>query len=82
MVCAFILLHSIVLSITFSTFTFHVKWVVYPQNGNDEADRDVKLRKLLYLLNKTLPLLQDIQREQRYELEVEASMHGTLIWFA
>ncbi|KAI5394103.1 uncharacterized protein LOC127098508 [Lathyrus oleraceus] len=54
-----------------------LKKAISTMNGNDEADRDVKLRKLLYLLNKTLPLLQDIQREQRYELEVEASMHGS-----
>ncbi|CAK8570171.1 unnamed protein product [Lathyrus sativus] len=54
-----------------------LKKAISTMNGNDEADRDVKLRKLLYLLYKTLPLLQDIQREQRYELEVEASMHGS-----
>ncbi|CAI8605730.1 unnamed protein product [Vicia faba] len=54
-----------------------LKKAISTMNGNDEADRDVKLRKLFYLLKKTLPLLQDIQREQRYELEVEASMHGS-----
>ncbi|CAL0308626.1 unnamed protein product [Lupinus luteus] len=48
--------------------------------GSGEADKDVKLQKLFYLLNKTLPLLQHIQQEQRSELEVEAAMHGTLIY--
>lgn len=81
MVCAFILLHSIMHSITFYAFAFHLKWIIYPQNGNGEADADVKLQKLFYLLKKTLPLLQHIQREQKSELEVEASIHGTLIWF-
>jgi len=31
------------------------------------------------LLKKTLPLLQHIQREQKSELEVEASIHGSLM---
>lgn len=48
-------------------------------NGNGEADADVKLQKLFYLLKKTLPLLQHIQREQKSELEVEASIHGSLM---
>ncbi|RDX97710.1 Lysine-specific demethylase JMJ25, partial [Mucuna pruriens] len=45
--------------------------------GTGEADTDVKLQKLFYLLDKILPLLQNIQWEQRSELEVEASMHGS-----
>ncbi|KAE9616313.1 putative transcription factor C2H2 family [Lupinus albus] len=42
--------------------------------GSGEAEKDVKLQKLFYLLNKTLPLLQHIQQEQRSELEVEATV--------
>lgn len=49
------------------------------QNGSVEPDADINLQKLLYLLKKTLPLLQHIQQEQRSEMEVEASMHGPLI---
>lgn len=45
--------------------------------GTGEADTGVKLQKLFYLLDKILPLLQNIQLEQRSELEVEASMHGS-----
>nr|KYP72371.1 Lysine-specific demethylase 3B [Cajanus cajan] len=45
--------------------------------GTGEADTEVKLQKLFYLLDKILPLLQNIQLEQRSELEVEASMHGS-----
>lgn len=56
----------------------HLVWS-YPQTGSGEADTGVILQKLLYLLNKTLPLLQHIQREQISEMEVEASMHGTVI---
>ncbi|KAK7320841.1 hypothetical protein VNO77_30690 [Canavalia gladiata] len=42
-----------------------------------EADTGVKLQKLFYLLNKILPLLQNIQQEQRSELEIEAMMKGS-----
>ncbi|KAL2318141.1 hypothetical protein Fmac_032017 [Flemingia macrophylla] len=45
--------------------------------GTGEADTDVKLQRLFYLLDKILPLLQNIQLEQRLELEVEASMRGS-----
>ncbi|KAK7250636.1 hypothetical protein RIF29_33182 [Crotalaria pallida] len=44
-----------------------------------EAEKEIKLQKLFYLLNRTLPLLQHIQQEQRSELEVEASMHASLL---
>ncbi|XP_019427149.1 PREDICTED: lysine-specific demethylase JMJ25-like isoform X1 [Lupinus angustifolius] len=44
------------------------------KTGSGEAEKGVKLQKLFYLLNKTLPLLQHIQQEQRSELEVEATM--------
>ncbi|KAK8502771.1 hypothetical protein V6N13_046765 [Hibiscus sabdariffa] len=45
-------------------------------NEHEEADTNVKLQKLLYLLHKILPLLQHIQQEQHAELEVEASIRG------
>ncbi|KAK7384925.1 hypothetical protein VNO78_30628 [Psophocarpus tetragonolobus] len=45
--------------------------------GTSEADTDIKLQKLIYLLDKILPLLQNIRREQISELEVEAIMHGS-----
>ncbi|XP_044500424.1 uncharacterized protein LOC123221611 isoform X3 [Mangifera indica] len=41
-----------------------------------EADTNVKLEKLLYLLNKTLPLLRHIQQEQSLELGIEANICG------
>uniref|UniRef100_A0A7N0TFA8 RING-type domain-containing protein n=1 Tax=Kalanchoe fedtschenkoi TaxID=63787 RepID=A0A7N0TFA8_KALFE len=41
-----------------------------------EADGNIKLQKLLYLLHKTLPLLKHIQEEQRSELMVEAGIRG------
>ncbi|KAK7293879.1 hypothetical protein RJT34_16756 [Clitoria ternatea] len=45
--------------------------------GARETDKDVKLQKLFYMLNKILPLLQNIQSEQTLELEIEASIHGS-----
>ncbi|KAK8521114.1 hypothetical protein V6N12_005028 [Hibiscus sabdariffa] len=45
-------------------------------NEHEEADTNVKLQKLLYLLHKILPLLRHIQQEQHAELEVEASIRG------
>ncbi|KAH1213639.1 Lysine-specific demethylase JMJ25 [Glycine max] len=45
--------------------------------GTGEADTDVKLQKLFYLLDKVLPLLQSIQLEQISELKVEARMQGS-----
>ncbi|XWS48572.1 hypothetical protein CRYUN_Cryun13aG0088300 [Craigia yunnanensis] len=43
---------------------------------HEEADTNIKLQKLLYLLHKILPLLKHIQQEQHTELEVETSIHG------
>ncbi|TYH98066.1 hypothetical protein ES332_A12G284300v1 [Gossypium tomentosum] len=43
---------------------------------HEEADTNIKLQKLLYLLHEILPLLRHIQQEQHAELEVEASIHG------
>ncbi|CAJ1972236.1 unnamed protein product [Sphenostylis stenocarpa] len=45
--------------------------------GTGEADTDVKLQKLFYLLDKILPLLHSIQREQISELEIESNMLGS-----
>ncbi|GAU21115.1 hypothetical protein TSUD_10320 [Trifolium subterraneum] len=56
-----------------------LKKTISTMDENGEADRDAKLQKLLFLLKKTLPLLQYIQREQKSELEVEASIHGSLM---
>ncbi|XP_038684963.1 uncharacterized protein LOC119984887 isoform X3 [Tripterygium wilfordii] len=41
-----------------------------------EEEVDTKLQKLLYLLDRTLPLLRDIQQEQSSELDVEANIFG------
>ncbi|KAJ0046966.1 hypothetical protein Pint_05043 [Pistacia integerrima] len=41
-----------------------------------EADTNVELERLLYLLNKTLPLLRHIQQEQSIELGIEAKIRG------
>ncbi|GMJ06369.1 hypothetical protein HRI_004306100 [Hibiscus trionum] len=43
---------------------------------HEEADTNIKLQKLLYLLHEILPLLRHIQQEQQAELEVEASIRG------
>ncbi|XVF50971.1 hypothetical protein PTKIN_Ptkin04bG0146400 [Pterospermum kingtungense] len=43
---------------------------------HEEADANIKLQKLLYLLHKILPLLKHIQQEQHTELEVETLIHG------
>ncbi|XP_022738727.1 uncharacterized protein LOC111291322 [Durio zibethinus] len=43
---------------------------------HDEADTNITLQKLLYLLHKILPLLRHIQQEQHTELEVETSIRG------
>ncbi|XP_039056700.1 lysine-specific demethylase JMJ25-like isoform X2 [Hibiscus syriacus] len=43
---------------------------------HEEADKNIKMQKLLYLLHEILPLLQHIQQEQHAELEVEASIRG------
>ncbi|KAJ9146541.1 hypothetical protein P3X46_028790 [Hevea brasiliensis] len=45
-------------------------------SGTSKADANTKLQKLLYLLDKTLPLLKHIQQEQSSELDVEARIHG------
>ncbi|GAV66193.1 JmjC domain-containing protein/WRC domain-containing protein [Cephalotus follicularis] len=45
-------------------------------SGNEEVDTPTKLQKLLYLLRKTLPLLLNIQQEQKSELDVEANIRG------
>ncbi|XVE58366.1 hypothetical protein DITRI_Ditri04bG0164200 [Diplodiscus trichospermus] len=42
----------------------------------EETDTNIKLQKLLYLLQKILPLLKHIQQEQHAELEVEAIIRG------
>ncbi|KAF3432815.1 hypothetical protein FNV43_RR23917 [Rhamnella rubrinervis] len=44
--------------------------------GCQEADTNIKLQKLLYLLHKILPLLRHIEQEQSSELDVEASING------
>lgn len=44
--------------------------------GHQEEDKNIKLEKLLYLLQKTLPLLRHIQQEQNSELEVESKICG------
>lgn len=46
------------------------------QTQQSEADGNIKLQKLLYLLRKTLPLLGLIQEEQTSELTVEANIRG------
>ncbi|CAJ2674769.1 unnamed protein product [Trifolium pratense] len=56
-----------------------LKKTISTMDENGEADRDAKLQKLLFLLKNILPLLQYIQREQKSELEVEASIHGSLM---
>ncbi|XP_031269234.1 uncharacterized protein LOC116127730 isoform X2 [Pistacia vera] len=43
-----------------------------------EADTNVELERLLYLLNKTLPLLRHIQQEQSIELGIEAKIRMRL----
>eukprot|EP00258_Populus_trichocarpa_P026526 XP_024442545.1 uncharacterized protein LOC7475185 [Populus trichocarpa] len=47
--------------------------------GDDKADANAKLQKLLYLLHKTLPLLRHIQREQNSEIYVDSRIHGSLL---
>lgn len=47
--------------------------------GHQEEDKNIKLEKLVYLLNKTLPLLRNIQHEQNSELEVETNIWGIVI---
>ncbi|KAA8540045.1 hypothetical protein F0562_026737 [Nyssa sinensis] len=44
--------------------------------GHIEADENILLQRLLYLLHKTLPLLRHIQEEQSSELNVEACIRG------
>lgn len=43
----------------------------------------MKLQKLLYMLDKTLPLLRHMQQEQVSELGAEARICGIglLVWF-
>ncbi|KAJ6969661.1 hypothetical protein NC653_034252 [Populus alba x Populus x berolinensis] len=45
--------------------------------GDDKADANAKLQKLLYLLHKTLPLLRHIQREQNSEIYVDSRIRGS-----
>ncbi|CBI23011.3 unnamed protein product, partial [Vitis vinifera] len=44
--------------------------------GHGEADTNIKLQKLLYLLDRTLPLLRHIHGEQSSEIHVEAQIRG------
>lgn len=39
----------------------------------------MRLEGSLYLLFNILPLLKHIQKEQRFELEVEANIRGTIL---
>ncbi|XP_063947510.1 uncharacterized protein LOC108218781 [Daucus carota subsp. sativus] len=41
-----------------------------------EVDENIRLQRLLYLLQKTLPLLRHIQEEQSCELDVESRIQG------
>ncbi|KAL1820066.1 hypothetical protein ACET3Z_014935 [Daucus carota] len=41
-----------------------------------EVDENIRLQRLLYLLQKTLPLLRHIQEEQSCELDVESHIQG------
>ncbi|XP_065878665.1 uncharacterized protein [Euphorbia lathyris] len=49
---------------------------VVAKADNNEADRNSKLLKLLYLLDKTLPLMRHIHQEQSSELHAESRVHG------
>lgn len=51
----------------------------FSQSRTGKADATTKLPKLLYLLDKTLPLLKHIQQEQSSELDVEARTRGIVI---
>lgn len=53
--------------------------MVFWQAECKEADTNVKLENLLYLLNKTLPLLRHIQQEQTVESGIEANIRGIII---
>jgi len=44
-----------------------------------ETDENMRLEGSLYLLFNILPLLRHIQKEQRFELEVEANIRGTIL---
>ncbi|KAJ7965343.1 Lysine-specific demethylase JMJ25 [Quillaja saponaria] len=48
-------------------------------DAHEESDTEIKLQKLFYLLEKTLPLLRHMQQEQRYELDVEARTQGVTL---
>ncbi|KAF8008425.1 hypothetical protein BT93_K2182 [Corymbia citriodora subsp. variegata] len=45
----------------------------------DQGDSSMKLQKLLYMLDKTLPLLRHIQQEQVSELDAEARICGNQV---
>ncbi|KAF6136172.1 hypothetical protein GIB67_001581 [Kingdonia uniflora] len=42
-----------------------------------KAGGNVKLKRLLYLLYRVLPLIRQIHMEQNYEVEIEAKIRGT-----
>ncbi|XP_057951581.1 uncharacterized protein LOC131146196 isoform X2 [Malania oleifera] len=48
-------------------------------DSREEVDIKRRFQKLLYLLNKSLPLLKHIHREQSSELDVEARIRGVLL---
>lgn len=50
----------------------------FQQTGQGESDANIKLQKLLYLLDRTLPLLRHIHGEQCTEIYVEAQIRGIL----
>ncbi|XP_028806707.1 uncharacterized protein LOC114761497 isoform X3 [Neltuma alba] len=56
-----------------------LKEAVSAETASVEPDTDINLQKLLYLLKNILPLLQRIQQEQRSEMEIESSLHGSLL---
>ncbi|XP_058100462.1 lysine-specific demethylase JMJ27-like isoform X3 [Magnolia sinica] len=44
--------------------------------SRQEADANVKLQRLIYLLQKVLPVLRQIHSEQQSEIEIEAKIQG------
>ncbi|PIN27118.1 putative transcription factor 5qNCA, contains JmjC domain [Handroanthus impetiginosus] len=50
--------------------------VKFFQGCQKEADENTRLQRSLYLLLNILPLLRDIQLEQKTEMDVEASIRG------